>query len=1198
MLCIVGALGMRAQLQEDVTATYLTNADFSSGTPIDNHICTYGKDMATNGTTYYGAQPIEGWTNASVGATDEGYENSKLAGGLFAYGSTPWIGGAGTPAPATDPDGNAGNAAGLCAVWGGSVRYTQDVTLPAGSYTVRFKVYNATTNNGSGKFVTTNLFGFDAGSNTYYSPATTFAIGQWTTVAVTFNLTEETAGKISMGYEGPEGNAAMPHLFVDNVKILKNPYYTDKTSVVGIVQASWIGSSEMPGGFTATTDDGRSSNMCALYGSTAVNDNLIYQDISGLDPGTYEVQVYAQAQNEWNNNGATLQNDKGDAVYVFGKGVTIEKTFINARRGPGMMKNGGPKVYSISGVTTTDGSLRIGLGIAVEGQTEWNMIQIKSLVRVSGLDLSNYVTAYENALAAAKDFDQDQTMSATTKIALNGAISTYAEGKVDKTSQEALETAANALKAALAAADKSVASYAVIAAGSIPDNSLDGWVCENTNTFHINTWSGEGNNDGSNMKTPFIENWVAKGSFLGAGKVYYKLEGLEPGEVYYAQALVRSYNEASSEAPNGPDFFINDAETSLSEVGTTFQYNNMSGIYATLGGVATVGSDGTLTLGVKIASDRNYNWVAFKNVSIQSMDKAFDAAVAKVTALENKIPTAAYQTATAVVDQYSGANYPTTAAGFETAIAAIEAAATSASALVDPYAKAKAALTEGATMATNYPNLTTPIANATAALEGITTVGEINTFNTNVTTAINTFDAWLKIKAYGDALVAVDNDNSEANTTLNNVITEQEAKVQAVNEIGAEGLDIVTTATSTLKTAMTTYVGVANPVGDGAKFDCTFMLTNPNLEGLPTWTGATGWLTEQDGGNSQVMVNPNATSTDGTKTAFYEYWKNPPTEVNKFALYQKVTLPVGTYNMSCYAFAQYEQEGKHDNIPNGVYFYANDVQGSAVNNARLSLQSIEFVNNTENQEVKIGLKPVTGNGNTWMGIGYVELYKVPAQSYEISETAAYDNTQSGAGNVTLTRTIKEGYNTLVLPFSMTQTEVETNFGEGAIVYEVKEYNQTTENLTFNVREGISANEPVVLKATVAGSSYELADRTIVAGEPVKAGINVQMVGSYAATYEIAKDANNFIISDGQLWEVASDEVTIKNTRAYINITTSGAAKVREMIFEGESGESTGISEIAGESNAVNGKIYDLSGREVKNPAKGIYIKNGKKVLVK
>lgn len=53
LLCTVGAWA-----QTDVTSTYLTNADFSETTPLDNHLCGYGKDMAEKGTTYYGFQAV------------------------------------------------------------------------------------------------------------------------------------------------------------------------------------------------------------------------------------------------------------------------------------------------------------------------------------------------------------------------------------------------------------------------------------------------------------------------------------------------------------------------------------------------------------------------------------------------------------------------------------------------------------------------------------------------------------------------------------------------------------------------------------------------------------------------------------------------------------------------------------------------------------------------------------------------------------------------------------------------------------------------------------------------------------------------------------------------------------------------------------------------------------------------------------
>ena len=42
---------------------------------------------------------------------------------------------------------------------------------------------------------------------------------------------------------------------------------------------------------------------------------------------------------------------------------------------------------------------------------------------------------------------------------------------------------------------------------------------------------------------------------------------------------------------------------------------------------------------------------------------------------------------------------------------------------------------------------------------------------------------------------------------------------------------------------------------------------------------------------------------------------------------------------------------------------------------------------------------------------------------------------------------------------------------------------------------------------------------------------------------------------------------------------------------------TGIEEVTGEDVNTN-TIYDLQGRKIENPTKGIYIINGKKVFVK
>ena len=71
-----------------------TNLDFSDGTPVDNGICTYAKDMESNGTTYSQMLEVTGWTI-------EGENGDARAAGLFAYGSGYWLGSKENIAPAT-----------------------------------------------------------------------------------------------------------------------------------------------------------------------------------------------------------------------------------------------------------------------------------------------------------------------------------------------------------------------------------------------------------------------------------------------------------------------------------------------------------------------------------------------------------------------------------------------------------------------------------------------------------------------------------------------------------------------------------------------------------------------------------------------------------------------------------------------------------------------------------------------------------------------------------------------------------------------------------------------------------------------------------------------------------------------------------------------------------------------------------------
>ena len=203
-----------AWAQTDVTSEYLTNADFSQGTPVTVGVCTYAKDKEKNGTTFANLVDVTGWT--AVESTD------GKAGGLFAIGGGAWLGGTGFTAPATDSDGNTGvNVLGVVTCWGATVQYTQDLKkeLPAGTYTLVLAAYNS----GAGQNdVKANIIGFvEDGGTTHYATTKKYNSNTWKYEFITFTLTESTLGKISIGYTGEGSSSVLPHLFISGIQLFE-----------------------------------------------------------------------------------------------------------------------------------------------------------------------------------------------------------------------------------------------------------------------------------------------------------------------------------------------------------------------------------------------------------------------------------------------------------------------------------------------------------------------------------------------------------------------------------------------------------------------------------------------------------------------------------------------------------------------------------------------------------------------------------------------------------------------------------------------------------------------------------------------------------------------------------------------------------------------------------------------------------------
>ena len=94
-----------------------------------------------------------------------------------------------------------------------------------------------------------------------------------------------------------------------------------------------------------------------------------------------------------------------------------------------------------------------------------------------------------------------------------------------------------------------------------------------------------------------------------------------------------------------------------------------------------------------------------------------------------------------------------------------------------------------------------------------------------------------------------------------------------------------------------------------------------------------------------------------------------------------------------------------------------------------------------------------------------------------------------------------------------------------------------------------------------------------------------------------------ITTDGSQWILSGNEIKkgngamISPYRAYFTGVTPASGKASAVFVDGETTKIGSIN-ANGEINVENGAVYNLAGQRVAHPTKGLYIVNGKKVLIK
>ena len=461
---------------------------------------------------------------------------------------------------------------------------------------------------------------------------------------------------------------------------------------------------------------------------------------------------------------------------------------------------------------------------------------------------------------------------------------------------------------------------------------------------------------------------------------------------------------------------------------------------------------------------------------------------------------------------------------------------------------------------------------------------------------------------------------SDAKETLEGVISETEQNVNAATT--AEAIDAETAKLVPAAKAFVKDVTI-NP---DACLDITCLIENPHfIYGKGGGNVATGWTLAAGGSITEHRLS----------THNFEAWHR------KFDLSQTITeLPMGTYKVTLQGFARHDDtnvtdktflycgvktvsvkditaewsttsyykpgdpqmgDGNYDSSyqKDGVTVYQpNGMTGAYYwfqkTNPETSLPFYTSEVETllaEDGDLKIGFKCEADQD--WVLWDNFHLYyygSAIAVTLDEAEGSAYSEDIENA-NVTLKKTISEGWNTVILPIAATKSEI------GATDLYTYSGNEDGK-LLFTSADEIEPNVPYLMKASAAitepmtfnGVTVKAAAESLVAE-----GDNFNFVGTYTGTTALEGD---YVLTENAFTKAKGGN-TIKAYRAYIKTVADAAeeeASARELLISID-GVLTAIDAIDGKKIST-GAIYNLAGQKVKKAQKGVFIQDGKKVIVK
>lgn len=1194
-------LGGSVWAQTDVTSTYLSNAGFDACTAETSDVAAKTiKDYSSNG-----------WTNANTG------EYTTIA--VTAYGGGKKLATSTTPSTKKDGKTVSGNTLGIIAGWADAVKIQSgDITLPAGAYTITIDHYlSSSTSNYTSS---SSQFGFVTAGKSYLVSSTAFTASTWTTETVTFTLTESTTGKIQIGLTGAnKSGSATPAVFYDDVTITwtdpdlaaaqtklsgyikkamaLNGVLGDETLGTAITTAEGVlDSATTSAACNDASDDLSSAIATALSGATPVSltnanfdtDVNIAADGSSsatyIDPATtskpyiYAVTGWTQdftfsntaAQGTTAAYGATITGDKGNN----GTNPPASDMFTSTTGGALHLSSGWGDRARYKQVIENLPSGRYVFYYEANNQNSGASTINSNYFGVSGTGGDFYGTTnsfvygnnktyeYNEWTACAFEFDVAKTANVTFNVGVIGTTGGSASGAklwvdnvlvyrfadviVTESEANAIIESAEALEDVKFNADdksdlatkladfksaKNIDNYNALNASLIQANdSKDVYVTLDAAITKVESWTATTAADG--LRTKYNNGEYANN--VTAADIYAEYQTAE------IAALV-----ADGSAVDWTSVILNASFETGDMTGWSAESRDDTGVKDQSNGTYSI------TSGIPVDGSKLFNsWGGTAENNVYQTIKNLPAGTYTLSAVlagfkDESLVLAANETTNYIVvagDKTVGYSVSVTFTLDDAGDVVIKASNTmdEGNANSDKsFIKADDfRLYKGDVMTSNYTALNAAITTAEAKTLG---------FDEDEYAPYNNVDALTKLAT----AKAVNQSNPIAQPILDGIVSDLTGATWTPN--GEEVNAVHNGNFATRENLGWTFSAWGEFVsGLNVSTNASNGTARSSNAGTLTYGNQTGYTMPLDG-NTVYRLTFKVASWDNSN-------KNTGTSVS--------VLNSSSEGLSTKDFAA---SGTNRDQNDAFKTYTTVFKTGAAGNYTLE---------------------ITAKGNRSVYTDIV-LMKAVAQDVTLDEGSTYTPVMNYA-NVTMTRNIKVGYNTVVLPFDLTSEEVQNAFGYSE-VYEFSEDSSDSNNVTINFTKNdgsIKANVPVLLYAyysTDPDNGDYLIFNDVLLVTPTNdvkaAGTNVTFNGVYAPTTVAAGD---YFIGNGALYKSAGS-TNIKAFRAYIDAQDASSVKM----FIGDT--ETSIEEING-MEAENGVIYNLAGQRISKVQKGINIINGRKVL--